>query len=324
MGSEMQEMIRAQAIEWHIRLRDGDDATWDAFAAWLAADSRHAEAYERIEQLDLAIEPLLPAMVFREAANDATDGEVDGAPQAPRHRRWLLAGGTLAASIALGLAVIPQFLSDRYEVVTEPGENQIVTLDATTRITLNGSTRMTFDRKNPRYASLAAGEALFHVRHDSARPFRLEVGDNLVEDAGTIFNVIREPGAVRVAVAEGKIVYNPGREAVALDAGKALIDQAASGEVRIAPVPVGSVGAWQRGQLVYAGEPLSQVAIDLSRSLGVRITVSPSLLDRPFHGTIALDGSGVEQLSRLKLALNVDLEVGPDGWMMKPLGRGGH
>lgn len=320
MPFESTASIDARAIAWHIRLRDGDDATWESFAEWLAEDPRHAAAYEAVEQADLAIEPLLPHLILREAANDGEEG-----PERPmrRARRWVLAGGALAASLAAAALLLPNAQSQRYEVATRPGERRVIQLDPATQVTLNGATRMTFDRKDPRFASLARGEALFQVRHDSAKPFRLEVGDNIVEDAGTVFNVVREPGEVRVAVAEGKIVYNPGRGAVSLDAGQALIDREAADSIDVTRVPAERVGSWKSGSLVYSAAPLSRVAADLSRAMDVRVTVAPRLASRPFSGTIMLDGSGPEQLRRLQLALNVRLERGPDGWIMKPVGSAG-
>ncbi|MBB5684882.1 FecR family protein [Sphingobium boeckii] len=319
MRSEAQNSVRARAIEWHIRLRDGDGATWDAFAGWLAENPRHAEIYDEIERIDLAIEPLLPDVIFREAAND-TDMSLD--PPASRVRRWVFAGGALAASIAAAIVIIPQFTTSRYDIVTGPGEREIVTLDAGTQVMLNGSTRMTFDRKDPRFASLVAGEALFEVRNDGTRPFTLEVGDNRIEDVGTIFNVVHDADEVRVAVAEGRVLYNPGKGEVSLDAGQALVDSLSAGPVRVTRASIGSVGAWQKGRLVYTGEPLSQVATDLGRALGVRLTVAPSIAGRPFSGAIAIDGSGPDQFRRLMPALNVTFEAGPNGWTMKPAGAG--
>ncbi|WP_158298814.1 FecR family protein [Sphingomonas psychrotolerans] len=324
MSSETSESIEARAIEWHIRLRDGDDAIWEEFAEWLAENPCHAAAYDAIEQADLALDPLLPHVVIREAANDS-EHHVEAEPELPARGgwRWGLAGGTLAASIAAAFLLLSQAGSSRYEVATRPGERQVVQLDPATQVTLNGATRMTFDRENPRFASLAKGEALFQVRHDSARPFRLEVGDNIVEDAGTVFNVVHETDEVRVAVAEGKVVYNPGRGAVPLDAGQALVDRGASESVAVTPIPVERVGSWKTGSLVYSVAPLSRVAADLSRAMDVPITVASGLADRPFSGTIMLDGSGSEQLRRLQLALNVHLDKGPGGWVMKPAGSAG-
>jgi len=320
MPSETPDSIETRAIEWHIRLRDGDDAIWEEFAEWLAEDPRHAAAYDVVEQADLAIEPLLPHVTIRAAANDT--GE-QTERLARNGWRWGVAGGGLAASVAAAFLLLPRAESSRYEIATRPGQRQVVQLDPATRITLNGATRMTFDRKDLRFASLAGGEALFEVRHDSARPFRLEVGDDVVEDAGTVFNVVHETGEVRVAVAEGKIVYNPGRNAVSLDAGQALVDRDASDVVDVTRIPAERVGSWKSGSLIYSGARLAQVGADLSRSLDVRITVAPGLADRPFSGTIALDGSGPEQLRRLQLALDVRLEKKSDGWIMKPVGSAG-
>lgn len=316
MPRESQDSIRARAIEWHIRLRDGDDATWEAFAEWLAEDMRHAEAYDAVEAADQAIDPLLPHVVIREAAND-----LDEPAPPPARRRWRrsLVGGTIAASVAAAVLLFSSPAPSRYDVVTAPGERQVVALDAATEVTLNGATRMTFDRKDPRFASLASGEALFRVRHDVRKPFRLEVGANIVEDAGTVFNVVHQQGEVRVAVAEGKIVYNPGTRAVSLDAGQSLVDRGAK-DVEVSDVAITAVGSWKTGALIYAGAPLSRVAEELSRALGVRIAAAPVIADRPFSGTITLDGSGVGQLRRLSPALNVAVEERPDGWIMRPAG----
>lgn len=315
MPRESQDSIRARAIEWHIRLRDGDDAAWEAFAEWLAEDARHAEAYDAVEAADQEIDPLLPHVVIREAAND-----LDAPAEPPTRRRWRLGliGGSVAASVAAAVVLFSGPAPSRYDVVTAPGERRVVALDAATEVTLNGATRMTFDRNDPRFASLASGEALFRVRHDVRNPFRLEVGANIVEDAGTVFNVVHERDEVRVAVAEGKIVYNPGVRAVSLDAGQSLVDRGGAARVKVSDVPVAAVGSWKRGSLVYAGAPLSRVADELGRALGVRIAAAPSIADRPFSGTIALDGSGVGQLGRLSPALNVVVEEGPDGWIMRP------
>ena len=354
MGSDTDNNLQTRAIEWHVRLRHGDDATWDAFADWLAQDPRHREAYEVIERTDLAIEPLLAQVVSpvvsqavssavspaaaREIA-PAVDGTttprasqarrwwlVAGAP-ASRSRQWWVAGGALAASIAavavLVAVFLPQSAANRYQVSTGPGQRQTVALDATTEVMLNGSTQMTFDRNNPRFASLASGEALFRVHHDNARPFTLEIGNNRIQDVGTVFNVVRDSTQVRVAVAEGKVIYSTQAQEVPLRAGQALSAQSDSTTLRVTTTPIGSVGAWQNGHLLYSGERLSQVAADLGRSLGVHIVVSPTIADRPFSGAIVLEGAGSQQLERLKLALNVDLEAGPTGWTMKPLDDGG-
>lgn len=321
MESGMTASLRRCAVEWHVRLRHGDDVTWEAFADWLAENPLHAQAYDEVEQNDLALDPLLPEIQFRAAANDLDDDEGER-PVAPAERRsfvlrWGLGGGALAASIAAAVMLAPQFMSDRYDVVTRPGEQRVIALDAATKVILNGSTRMTFDRKDARFAALDKGEALFHVRHDAAHPFRLQVGDSRIEDVGTVFNVVRDAGEVRVSVGEGAVLYRVDRTTTPLAVGEILIDRA--GTTLVAPTPATSVGGWEGGRLTYSGQPLSQVASDLARSLGIAIAVAPELADRPFSGTIILDraGSDAERRRRLAAALDVSLEAGSHGWTMK-------
>lgn len=325
MPSDTENRAHAQAIEWHIRLREGGDETWDAFAEWMAEDERHALAYDAVEQDDLALDTLLPQVIIRSPANDAGDDAGDDIPMSPARRRWpfALVGGGLAASVAAVLAVVllPQSGSDMYKVATRGGESRIVTLDASTKVILNGSTSMTFDRQNPRFASLEAGEAFFVVRHDADKPFRLTVGKDVVEDAGTEFNVVHDGGETRVAVREGRIVYNPSGAAIALNAGQALLDRMDSDEVHITEATVDAVGSWRHRSLIYAQAPLTQVAADISRAIGVRIEVASEIEARPFSGTITLDGSSAAQLDRLGKALDVHLERKPAGWVIEPTGR---
>lgn len=317
MVEQLHEAVRSRAIEWHLRLK-GDDADWTAFEEWLAADPEHGAAFDRIQQLDADIEPLLQNLVFREAANDAEDDDHDDDVPAPaKPRKWWLVTGVVAACSLAAVALAPVFAPARYEVVTRPGENQIVSLDQGTRIILNGSTRMVFNRKNRRFAELASGEALFQVRHDASHPFVVEIGDNRVEDAGTVFNIVREANETRVAVAEGKVVFNPGRGETPLVAGEGLVADSRTGSVRIGQAATSAIGGWQRGQLVYLGDPLSRVAADLSRALGLKISVTAAVASRPFYGTIATKDFTDGRLERLGTALGVTIERNRQGWVMK-------
>lgn len=321
--------LRRRAVEWHIRLRHGDDATWEAFAGWIAENPLHEQAYDEIEKADLAIEPLLAGIQFREAVNDTADA---GSAEEAEHslgrltpaRRWGLAGGMLAAGIAAAIVIAPQFRSSRYDIDTGPGERREIALDVSTRIILNGSTRMTLDHKDARFAALDHGEALFHVRHDPAQPFRLQVGDARVQDVGTVFEVVRATHEVRVAVAEGSVSYAYQGAVTPLGAGQALVDR--GGAIQLSSPPIGSVGGWQGGRFVYSAQPLSRVAEDLSRFLGVDIVVVPTLAGRLFSGAVILGsrGTATDQRQHLAAALDVVLEPGSRGWTMKPPPSAGH
>lgn len=312
MATVLSEDVHAQAIDWHIRLRHGDGAVWEAFTLWLEVDAAHAAAYDVVEAADDAVLPQLPPVRAPRVVQPAI-----------RPRRWAVWGGAaLAASIAAGFVFAPQLASQRYDIATRPGEQRVVSLDATTQIVMNGLTRLTLDRRDARFASLAAGEALFLVRHDAAAPFRVEVGDNRIVDVGTVFNVVRQGGEVRIAVAEGSVIYNPDGEAVAVLAGQSLIDPAGTPRIVLANTDARQVGGWRQGRLSYAAEPMTRVAADLARALGLKIDVAPQLGERRFSGTLVLDRSGSAQLARISRVLQVDLRRADKGWTMVPVDGG--
>ncbi len=318
MDSDIDLAMRREAIGWLVRLRDAEDADWLHFEQWLAQNPGHAAAYREIEDLDIDIGPLLDRVNFHGAANDDA---LAGRPGLIR-RRWLVGGGALAAMVLAALAIVPQFLHDRYEVRSGNGETRIVSLESGTRVTLNGNSRIILDRKDPRFAELSSGEALFEVRHDARRPFHVLVGRRVVEDAGTVFNLAYEGSSLRLAVAEGKVIYAPGAGQTELEAGEGLETSADGTNVVIGAVRKESVGGWRQGELTYQGEPLSTVAADLSRLLGVAVRVDPAIAARPYFGTILLRRGDATQLQALMAALDVEAVSDGNGITMKPRGDG--
>ncbi|HET8611960.1 MAG TPA: FecR domain-containing protein, partial [Sphingomonas sp.] len=227
--NERQEQAREEAIGWAMRVADPDFGDWTALTRWLEADPLHAAAFD--EAL---------------AAGDAADAALKAAPPAlpvvSRPARRRIAGGLLAAAIvgAIGWTAF-EHRAAPYTVTTAPGETRTISLDGAT-IALNGSSRITLDRHDPRRATLENGEALFDVRHDADHPFRLTVGDAKLQDVGTRFDVTRDEGGLRVAVAEGAVLYNPDREAVRITAGAVLRERPGANQVTLGQIDPAGVG----------------------------------------------------------------------------------
>src|SRR5262249_7480712 len=59
--------------------------------------------------------------------------------------------------------------------------------------------------KDHRIVKLLAGEALFKVAYDSARPFDVTTGDTTVRAVGTQFDVNHRPTSTTVTVVEGRV-----------------------------------------------------------------------------------------------------------------------
>ena len=287
MNRDPQE-IEDQALAWVVRVRDRDFDDWGSFEAWLMAAPAHADAYHRLATEDRDLDDILPAVPTP-------------TPGRPAYRKWAwpAVGGAVAALLVGVVAVrAPVAGPQLYEVATGAGERRAIMIEGGTSILLNGGSTLILDRKDKRFAELRRGEALFTVTHDAARPFSVRVGTDRLVDVGTRFDVVRTQSEMRVAVAEGAVVYNPDGQNLALKQGDMLrVSANVALRSKVAPE---QVGGWRDGRFVYAGEPLSRVAEDLSRYAGARVEVSADLADQPFRGVISIaDPSKLEELGPL-------------------------
>ena len=311
-----------EAMAWRQRIRAGNDADWEAFVVWLEGDPARSDAYDRVAMADQSPGP----------ADDAVTGgflpvmerEERGAPALARRRPMLGIGAAAAALAAVcgGIVVLrsAEPARDLYQIASAPGQRRVIALDGGTRITLNGGTKVRLDRRDTRFAELATGEANFVVRHDPAAPFDLRIGDDVIRDTGTRFNVLREDGRLEVEVAEGSVLYNPAGEAISLRAGQAL-RLGPQGSASIMRKAIADMNSWQDGHLSYGSAPLAYVASDLSRSLGVPITLADGLEQTSFAGSIRIDGDAAASIERLAASLGLEARRTGPGWMIAPRSR---
>lgn len=315
------QQLRAEAIGWHLRLRDDAPGDWDAFVAWLEQDPAHSDAFDAVQRADAAMAEALPDRGRPEPANDDEDaGEV-----APRRggRSWTIGLGAIAAAILVALFAWPMLVGGgpgRYEVATVAGQRRTVDLGDGSAATLNGGTRLILDRNDPRSVELAAGEATFSIRHDESRPFTIVAGGHRVQDVGTRFNLIAEPGRFEVAVIEGAVLFEPDGARVPLAAGQALSVRNGAGPVVRRDDPASFAG-WQRGRLSYTAAPLETVAADLSRSLGTSLRLAPTVRTMAFTGSIRLGGDPAATLAGFAATLGLRARQEGSGWVIEPHAR---
>lgn len=281
--------IEDEAIGWVIRVRDPAFDDWDSFTVWLEAHPDNATAYDTLALADADFDAIRVA-AQKETPRAANDDEP------PTFARRRVIGWGIAASLlgAIGYTSL-NLTPTTYVVSTAKQEHRTVQLADGSRIDLNASTRLVLDRDNPRFARLDGGEAMFTVVHDAKRPFIVEVGGAKLMDAGTAFNVIQEKGRTEVSVSEGLVIYNPQSDRVGLPAGRRL--RATSGHIAVANFDVQAAASWRQGRLVYDDAPLSLVAADISRNLGVAVSADRVAGARRFSGVIQLEG-GAEAVIR--------------------------
>ncbi len=299
--------IEAAAISWVVRLRRADAGDWEAFTAWLEADPAHAAAYEEAALVDADLDALGPPQPLSQ-------------PEAPSRSAWtrraFVGWGAAAAAVAalVGYSTLPGG-GDLYAIETRAGERRSVALADGGRIDLNGGTRIQLDRDNVRFARLEQGEALFTIVHDAARPFEVQAGGATMRDLGTVFNVVAGARRVEVGVAEGAVLFDPSGAAVNLTPGMTLRREG-EGRPLVSRVETDAVGGWRAGRLSYRSATMDEVAADLARNLGVRVTASPAVAGQVFTGVIILDSNAETALRRAASVLGVSASRSGDGWIL--------
>lgn len=298
--------IREQAIGWAVRAGDPGFDDWENFTAWLESDPAHAAAYDRVSALLAdAAEQMPPA---QEAVND------DEPAVGHTRRRWL--GGMVAAAVALVAGVgIWQMRGDSYAIETAPGEHRMIALGSDGKIELAGGTRIVLDRDDPHLASLERGQALFTIRHDPARPFRVNVGEDELVDIGTIFDVKHTAGQITLAVAEGAVAFNPKQQNVQVNPGQMLTSAKGSDAYILADVATAQVGEWRDGRLTFQNQPLSEIASDLTNATGLRFEVAPGAGTRRVSGSLLVDPVRADPRSAGAL-LGTNVSPADDGWII--------
>ncbi len=311
-----------EAIAWHIGLEQAGAEEWHRFVRWIEADPAHAEAYDQITMESAALSSTRIETVLPERSDDPVVVPF-------RRRNWArwggAGGGLIAAAAAAWLAFMPAaVVPDSYTVETQPGMHHSVVLADGTRVDMNGGTRLILDRNQPRTATLERGEAIFHVVHHARNPFEVRSGTVTLRDVGTVFNVARSGSALRVAVAEGSVLYQPDHDAVPLTKGMALAMRDGEDRVTLSHVEAQNVGGWADGHLDFRDAALTTVAEDVSRSTGTHVTVAPELATRQFTGTLRLDRPSDDVVR--SLAALADGELSKDGpnWVIRPKSGGAH
>jgi transmembrane sensor len=309
----------AEAIQWRIQLRDAAPEDWEAFVQWLEEDPERSAVYDAVVAAEATVEPdMIPVRHSPAAFDNVTPGGET------RRRRGLFYGSATAfaavAAIVLFAFVLPWLnsTSSRYEIATGRGHRQLVAIGDGSSIAMNGESRIVLDRRDPRYAELKSGEAAFTIRHDNAHPFTLVAGDHRLQDAGTRFNVLLDEGLLSVEVAEGAIVFDPAASRLSLGAGETLAVDDARGRIIRGRQDPKAVSGWRRGQLSFKHASLAAVARGLSRSIGMDIKLDPAIAERPFTGTIRVDGDPSETMARLAATLDLEARRNGAGWLIEP------
>lgn len=242
-------------------------------------------------------------------------------------RRYYLLGAGLLALVACITLLFPrqpevvEKVEKRYPnmVITRPGSRTKLILPDGTTVWLNASSKLTYSDdflKKERRVHLD-GEAFFEVVKNEGKPFVINTAVMDVRVLGTSLNVKSYPGEEKAeaVLIRGKIevqVKRRPQERYLLSSYEKLSIASEPGihpqkELSISSVaPAGKDSAiaetaWVANELVFNGEPLSELAVRMERWFDLRITVTGPRL-RSFRMTGAFkDDSPEEALKAISM-----------------------
>lgn len=249
-----QDPVALAAATWFSRRGNLDVQQQADFAAWLAADAQHAQAYAQLKDTHRAARKI-PALVAARWAVPAPS------PRRPLLRSLRVLPYAAAAMLLLSVAEggyqwwqqQPTF-SQSY--ATARGQRLAVALPDGSSMQLDTATQLhvTLYRQR-REVRLAHGEALFQVQAKQGQPFNVLSGPLTVTVVGTQFsvrNTVAHDGKLRVAVQHGQVrVAGARQDLVDLRAGQGVSSDAGGRLSAIASLAPGSVAPWRDGRVTF-------------------------------------------------------------------------
>lgn len=311
---ETAKQIDAAAADWAARVDRGvlSVAEEKELDDWLAADPRRAGAYARARAVSIYSERA-------RALGEQFDPAKFRAAKPVASRRQFLWGGAAAAAMGGVMTAGLVFATRGQAYVTKRGEMRVVPLSDGSVISLNTDSRMRVAfSATQRLIHLDAGEALFDVAKDKARPFVVHAGDAVVSAVGTSFIVQKLEGSpVQVLVREGLVDVRQAAAAVPVRLGvnmRATANEDAGAlkpivTASVQPAEVDRVLAWREGRIAFEGETLAQAVSELQRYSDTRIVIDdPSIAKEEITGLFqANDPVGFAQAVAASFGLHADV-----------------
>ena len=356
-GTASLRAIAEQAAEWYLRMEEEGDASLaerQQFVAWLKASPAHIEEFMRVRAMHAQLAgidadslPDADELLRTDESNvvalssESVGGELQAAKRIRTPMVWAAAASIAAVLFVIGFATLrlvspPADLDDRY--MTALGEQRSILLSDGSVVELNTQSQLNVHYTDAiRLVELVAGEAVFDVAQDPARPFRVDAGTAIVEAVGTRFNVYRQDAQTVVTVVEGRVAISQPELAVNASGAQGPGATAELPVIELAPgnqATVSAVGAisapatvdtrkataWTERRLVFDGDTLATVARELNRYNRQQLTISdPALAQRTISGVFnANDPHTLFTFLEAVGGMRVKTDPADGGWTLYP------
>lgn len=223
---------------------------------------------------------------------------VPEAPRKVRRMQWLLKAAAVLVLMAGGLLAALLWSGERKGetiavVSTHAGERRVIVLPDSSRVHLQGNSRLSYRNGLSGKTRLVRleGEGYFDVRTDASRPFVVQSGGVTTKVLGTAFNVrydtaSHSPDSIRVYLVSGKVSVSLAGD----EKGSAMV---------LGPGQFASTGAgnflhngrfdpkevqWIDGLLYFNAMPFREVLAKVEQWYGVRVTLKGNAGNRLYSG----------------------------------------
>ncbi|WP_380785492.1 FecR domain-containing protein [Sphingomonas sp. R86521] len=280
--SERQDRIEAEAADWLAALETGQADT-AAFEGWRARDPAHAIAMLRLAHAWQRLDRL------RDAPSAGATAQPQHRAALPRRRALAAAAGAVVALAAGGgLLVATQAAAQTVE--TTVGERRRFYITPRICLDLNTASELRWWRMGDAVeVSLLRGEVSLDLSPGAPR-CTLDVGRARLQiDRGHFIARLRSAETVDVVAIAGAVRLLPRRGETGAtkipERAKLVVSASGIAAHPVSDTEIRALSAWQEGELLFDGEPLSVAVTEFNRYLP-----TPMVLERPAIGTVRLGG----------------------------------
>lgn len=171
-----------------------------------------------------------------------------------------------------------------------------VTLDAASSITFP----VTFDGRERKV--IVTGQVYLKVTHNARQPFVVSVGDQIIRDIGTEFNIdaYADEGDIKTTLLQGSIKVSKATASVVLQPGQQALSNDDEGKITVLKnADLESAVAWKNGLFEYDNADIQTVMRQFARWYNVDIQYEGAVPQREFSGKMQRSLTAVQALDLL-------------------------
>ncbi|TWI97537.1 FecR family protein [Mucilaginibacter frigoritolerans] len=156
------------------------------------------------------------------------------------------------------------------------------------------------------------GQVYFDVVHNAAKPFKVDVKGQTIEDIGTSFNInaYDDEPVIKTTLLSGSIKISKGSKSATLVPGQQAITLLSMDAIHVKDVDTEEAKAWKEGYFLFNNEKLESVMRKISRWYDVDVVYPEGQkLDVEYWGSITRYGNVSKVLNMLQITGDVKFRV---------------